>query len=312
MADMYFKVRADYEKVIRLREEIVKLEAQLRSVTKSTPTEEIARMEHQLSTAKEEMTRIATAAAKAGASIGGEFKSRIMEARDTIGGLTEKIMNQKAVIKDVEADVRRLGEAYRKAAKGNGSDVGAKKAEFDAAKRALQEEKAALFSLTQEQGRARESLKKLNNEYKDFQGLSEDNADAFGELRDKLMQVGGVIAGGIGVKEFVGKMIQVRGEFQQMETALQTMLGSKEKADELLAKVKEYAKISPLELSSVAGATKMMLGFNIEAEKIPRYLQAIGDVSMGDAGKFNSLTLAFSQMSAAGKLMGQDLLKCVA
>lgn len=311
MADMYFKVRADYEKVIRLREEIVKLEAQLRAVTKSTPTEEVAKMEHRLSTAREEMTKIATAAAKAGASIGGEFKSRISEARDNIGSLTDKILNQKAAIKDVEADVRRLGEAYRKAAKSNGNDVGAKKAELDAAKKALQEEKAALFGLTQEQARARESLKKLNNEYKDFQSLSEDNADAFGELKDKLMQVGGVIAGGIGVKEFVGKMVQVRGEFQQMETALQTMLGSKEKADELLVKVKEYAKISPLELSSVAGATKMMLGFNIEAEKIPRYLQAIGDVSMGDAGKFNSLTLAFSQMSAAGKLMGQDLLQMV-
>lgn len=311
MADMYFKVRADYEKVIRLREEIVKLEAQLRAVTKSTPTEEVAKMEHRLSTAREEMNKIATAAAKAGASIGGEFKSRIAEARDNIGSLTDKILNQKAAIKDVEADVRRLGEAYRKAAKSNGNDVGAKKAEFESAKKALQEEKAALFGLTQEQARARESLKKLNNEYKDFQSLSEDNADAFGELKDKLMQVGGVIAGGIGVKEFVGKMVQVRGEFQQMETALQTMLGSKEKADELLVKVKEYAKISPLELSNVAGATKMMLGFNIEAEKIPRYLQAIGDVSMGDAGKFNSLTLAFSQMSAAGKLMGQDLLQMV-
>ena len=51
----------------------------------------------------------------------------------------------------------------------------------------------------------------------------------------------------------------------------------------------------------------MMLGFNIEVEKVPRYLQAIGDVSMGDTQRFNSLTLAFSQMSAAGKLMGQDL-----
>ncbi len=36
----------------------------------------------------------------------------------------------------------------------------------------------------------------------------------------------------------------------------------------------------------------MMLGFNIEVEKVPRYLQAIGDVSMGDTQRFNSLTLA--------------------
>ena len=72
-------------------------------------------------------------------------------------------------------------------------------------------------------------------------------------------------------------------------------------------KFREFAKISPLEFSDVTAATQMMLGFNIEAEKVPRYLQAIGDVSMGNTQKFNSMTLAFSQMSAAGKLMGQDL-----
>ncbi|MBD5421430.1 MAG: tape measure protein, partial [Bacteroides sp.] len=50
---------------------------------------------------------------------------------------------------------------------------------------------------------------------------------------------------------------------------------------------------------------------NIEAEKVMPMLRAIGDVSMGDAQKFNSLALAFSQMSATGKLMGQDLLQMI-
>ena len=102
-------------------------------------------------------------------------------------------------------------------------------------------------------------------------------------------------------------MIRVRGEFQSADTAIETLLGNKEKANALMSQVREFAKISPLEFSDVTAATQMMLGFNIEAEKVPRYLQAIGDVSMGNTQKFNSMTLAFSQMSAAGKLMGQDL-----
>lgn len=57
----------------------------------------------------------------------------------------------------------------------------------------------------------------------------------------------------------------------------------------------------------MVGAEKMMLGFNIQAEDTIKYLKAISDISMGESSKFNSLTLAFSQMSAAGKLMGQDL-----
>ena len=60
-------------------------------------------------------------------------------------------------------------------------------------------------------------------------------------------------------------------------------------------------------MSDMVGAEKMMLGFNIQAEDTIKYLKALSDVSMGDSQRFNSLTLAFSQMSAAGKLMGQDL-----
>lgn len=54
-----------------------------------------------------------------------------------------------------------------------------------------------------------------------------------------------------------------------------------------------------------------MLGFNIEAEKVIPTLKQIGDISMGDRDRFNSLVLAFSQMSATGKLMGQDLLQMI-
>lgn len=121
------------------------------------------------------------------------------------------------------------------------------------------------------------------------------------------VKAAGAIGVGVGLKDFVGQMTRVRGEFQQIETSLEVILGNKEKANALMEEVKDFAKVSPLDLKSTAAATQMMLGFNIEAEKVPRFLQAIGDVSMGDAQRFNSLTLAFSQMSATGKLMGQDL-----
>lgn len=151
------------------------------------------------------------------------------------------------------------------------------------------------------------SVKKLRDEY----ALYNDNAKEVVEKNNGIAiswkKALAVIGGASALKALGSEMIRVRGEFQAADTAIQTLLGSKEKADMLMTQVREYAKISPLEFSDVTKATQMMLGFNIEAEKVPRYLQAIGDVSMGDTQRFNSLTLAFSQMSAAGKLMGQDL-----
>lgn len=201
MPILKFEVQADYDKVIKLREEINRLEAKLRGLDLHAPASQVHEVEQQLSSARKEFNRIASSAAKAGADIDNFAKSML--------------------------------------------NAGVKAA--------------------------------------------------------------GAIGVGVGLKDFIGQMTRVRGEFQQIETSLEVILGDKEKANALMEKVKDFAKVSPLDLKSTAAATQMMLGFNIEAEKVPRFLQAIGDVSMGNAQRFNSLTLAFSQMSATGKLMGQDL-----
>lgn len=116
---------------------------------------------------------------------------------------------------------------------------------------------------------------------------------------------------GIAIERFVSKMVTIRGEIQQLETSFKVLLGSREKADKMLADMKQFAVTTPMELSDIAKAGQTMLGFGIEAENVLPILKQIGDVSMGDAGKFQSLTLAFSQMSATGRLMGQDLLQMI-
>lgn len=307
MAKLVFRVQADYEEVVKLRNEIAKLKQELKSMDSTQSPAAFKALNTQLSASTQRMDELVNEAAKAGAMMEGGFKKKIFDASQSVNGLTERIIAQKAVVKDVEADVKRLGDAYRSALKNNPLSANSKLSEYTSAKKALDEEKASLFGLTQQQAEARLSVKKLRDEYSLFKDESKDSKDSIADVADGMERWIAGIAGGIGVKEFIGQMIKVRGEFQAADTAIQTLLGSKEKADKLMAQVREYAKISPLEFSDVTSATQMMLGFNIEAEKVPRFISAIGDVSMGEAQKFNSLTLAFSQMSATGKLMGQDL-----
>lgn len=188
-----------------------------------------------------------------------------------------------------------------------------KLAEWKAAKRALEEEKAALFGLTQEQATARLSVKKLNDEYKAFRQEGGGTAQTMDLLTSKMKGIAATVMGGMGLKELASRIISVRAEFESMETSLKVLLGgNEEKLNNIMGQIKEYALASPLNTKDMVGAVQMMTSFGIEAEKSIDYLKAIGDISMGDTGKFNSLALAFSQMSSAGKLMGQDLLKCVA
>lgn len=307
MAKLVFRVQADYEEVMKLRNEIEKLKKELKSVDATRTPAAFNTLNTQLSTSTQRMDELVSEAAKAGAVMEGSFKKKIFDASQSVNGFTEKIIAQKAVVKDIEADVKQLGEAYRIVLKRNPLSASSKLEEYNAARKALDEEKAALFGLTQQQAEARLSVKKLRDEY----ALYKDDAKEVVETNNGIAiswKKALAVIGGAGVLKALGsEMIRVRGEFQAADTAIQTLLGSKEKADALMAQVREYAKISPLEFSDVTSATQMMLGFNIEAERVPRFLSAIGDVSMGNTQKFNSLTLAFSQMSAAGKLMGQDL-----
>ena len=307
MAKLYFKVGSDWEEVVRLRNEIAKLKQELMSMDGTQSPAAFKALNAQLAASNQRLDELVTNAAKAGAEMETGFKRKIFDASQVVNGFTEKILAQKAVVKDIEADVKRLGDAYRIALKRNPLSANSKLEEYNAARKALDEEKAALFGLTQQQAEARLSVKKLRDEY----ALYNDNAKEIVESNNGIAiswKKALAVIGGAGVLKALGsEIIRVRGEFQAADTAIQTLLGNKERADALMAQVREYAKVSPLEFSDVTTATQMMLGFNIEAEKVPRFLSAIGDVSMGNTQKFNSLTLAFSQMSAAGKLMGQDL-----
>lgn len=306
MAKLVFRVQSDWEEVVRLRSEIAKLKQELKNMDGTQSPAAFKALNTQLAASNQKLDELVTNAAKAGAEMEMGFKKKIFDASQSVNGFTEKIISQKNTIKGFEQDLRALQEKYRKITMNGGKNQGALDS-IHRMKNIIAEEKDVLFNLTQQQAEARLSVKKLRDEY----ALYNDNAKEVVEKNNGITiswKKALAVIGGVGVLKALGsEIIRVRGEFQAADAAIQTLLGSKEKADMLMTQVREYAKISPLEFSDVTKATQMMLGFNIEAEKVPRYLQAIGDVSMGDTQRFNSLTLAFSQMSAAGKLMGQDL-----
>lgn len=306
MAKLYFKVASDWEEVVKLRNEIAKLKQELKSMDSTQSPAVFKALNTQLSASTQRMDELVNEAAKAGAVIEGGFKKKIFDASQTVNGFTEKIISQKAVVKDIEADVRRLGDAYRVALKRNPLSASGKLEEYNAARKALDEEKAALFGLTQEQANARLSVKKLRDEYALYNKGGKQVVKTNQKIGFSLGKALGVIGGATALKALGSEIIRVRGEFQSMQTAIETLVG-KDIAGKLIPQIKEMAKVSPLTLTDFVNAEKMMLGFNIESEKTIRYLQALSDISMGDSQKFNSLTLAFSQMSATGRLLGGDL-----
>lgn len=310
MAVLSFKVQADYEKVVKLREEIAKLETQLKGFGKNASQVDVKAVEAKLSEAKKEFTAVASEAAKAGATIDTDFKTKIRDAAKNVDNLTAEIIEQKATIRAQENDVKRLGDAYRKALKGNSSSTTALKEELDQARLAVDQAKWSLYDLTQEKAKAQLATKKLKDEYAEFKEEADEVSKSSDNMGISFGKVTALIGGAAALKQFASSIVQVRGQFQDMETSINTLVGEDMTA-KLMPQIKEMAKVSPLTMTDIVGAEKMMLSFNIDAAKTIDYLKAMSDISMGNSQKFNSLTLAFSQMSSAGKLMGQDLLQMI-
>lgn len=312
MAELKFRVQADYEKVQRLRDEITKLKQEIKGVDAIQDPTSFNKLNSKLQQTSKELGNVTGKIAEASAAMETDFKQKIFAASQGVNDFTEKIIAQKGVVRDVAADVKRLGDAYRESVKSSPLTSDAKLAEWKAAKKALDEENASLFALTQEQATARLSVKKLRDEYALLRQEGGGTAETMNMLTGKLKQMSGMLLGGMGLKELASRVISVRAEFESMETSLKVLLGgNEERLNNIMGQIKEYALASPLNTKDMVGAVQMMTSFGIEAEKSIDYLKAIGDVSMGDTGKFNSLALAFSQMSSAGKLMGQDLLQMI-
>lgn len=147
-----------------------------------------------------------------------------------------------------------------------------------------------------------------------FRQISQSAQQESNRMRDALLGVGKAIGIAFSAQQaiaFIKQVVSVRSEIQALEVSFRTLLGSQQASAELMRQMKEFAAATPLQLGDLAKGAQTMLGFNLDPDDIMPMLKAIGDISMGDAQKFQSLTLAFSQMSSVGKLMGQDLLQMI-
>ena len=139
---------------------------------------------------------------------------------------------------------------------------------------------------------------------------AQDESNRMDAAFSKIAKATGSIFAVGQVTEFAKQIIAVRGEIESLQISFETLAG-KTKGDALFGEIRQFAVSTPMMMKDLASGAQTMLAFNIEIEKVMPMLRAIGDVSMGNAQKFNSLTLAFSQMSATGKLMGQDFLQMI-
>lgn len=133
--------------------------------------------------------------------------------------------------------------------------------------------------------------------------------DSLSNVGGKIMAFGGALTAGITLPlaGLVVQGVKYNSTIQDLETSFSVLLGSEEKAVELTGKLKKVGAETPFEITGLASATKTLLAFGVEHNKVIPIMTKLGDVSLGNNEAFQSMSRVMGQINALGKLQGGDL-----
>lgn len=306
MATLVFRVSAQYDEVIKLRNEISKLEAQLKKMDVNKSPAAAKALETQLASTRQQMMGLVTEAAKAGAVMENDLKKKLNSASKASDELTEEIIKQRKIIRDTQDDVRRLSDEYSKMGKYSPNSK-AKLAELNAAKAALNEQRYSLGELQDQQARNRLEVRKLTREYKEFASGTNNADEIVKSLTDSLKRTAAEIGGLVAIKRFGSDVIEATGKMQQLQVALSTILQDKSKADQLIADIVQFAAKTPFNLDDVATGAKQLLAYGSSADNVVNELSMLGDVASGLQIPIGQLIYLYGTLRTQGRAMTVDI-----
>lgn len=135
----------------------------------------------------------------------------------------------------------------------------------------------------------------------------EKNGLGIEDMFNKMTKAAAAFGAGFTAKELIQNIIQVRGEFQQLEVAFTTMLGSSEKANVLMAQLTETAAKTPFDLQGVANGARQLLAYGTSAEDVNETLIRLGNIAAGLSQPLGDLVYLYGTTMTQGRLYTLDL-----
>lgn len=108
-------------------------------------------------------------------------------------------------------------------------------------------------------------------------------------------------------KNFVRSVMEMRGQFQQLEIAFNTMLQSEEKATMLMSQLVETAAKTPFDLQGVAQGAKQLLAYGIAADEVNETITRLGDIAAGLSIPLGDLVYLYGTTMTQGRMFTMDL-----
>lgn len=157
------------------------------------------------------------------------------------------------------------------------------------------------------------SAQAMERHIKDFSNTAAQEAaeveESFQQMAQRAGQYITYYLVGQGMNNLVSSIVSVRGQFQQLEIAFGTMLGSEEKATALMQQMVNTAAKTPFDLMGVAEGAKQLLAYGVSAEKVNDTLVRLGNIASGLSIPLNDMVYLYGTTMVQGRLFARDVIQ---
>lgn len=165
--------------------------------------------------------------------------------------------------------------------------------------------------------------KKLQDLQKDYKQTSDaidsinfkskSLGEQVGIISKGMMQFGAALTAGVTVPLGIlaAKMLDYASNMQFYQASFEVMLGSATRATKIINDLRVMAAKTPFEMKDLTAGARTLVQFGEEADTVMKTVQVLGDIAQGNNERFQALSLAYAQMSSAGRLLAQDLYQMV-
>lgn len=163
------------------------------------------------------------------------------------------------------------------------------------------------FDITGDNSNFIRKLHECENGVRNTSKQIEQSGLSIEDLFNRMTKAAAAFGAGFTAKELISNIAQVRGEFQQLEVAFKTMLGSEEKANALMQQLVKTAAATLFDLQGVANGAKQLLAYGENVENVNDDLIRLGNIAAGLSQPLGDIVYLYGTTMTQGRLYTQDL-----
>lgn len=164
-----------------------------------------------------------------------------------------------------------------------------------------------LVNSAEAKGKKLDNAFTMKNTQREINSVRNGLNSMFDDATASMVKLAGGVASFAAIKKLGKQVLDTRDNFQKLEIAFGTMLGSADKANKLMTQLTETAAKTPFDLDGIATGAKQLLAYGIAADEINDKIVQMGDIAAGLSIPLNDLVYLYGTTVTQGQMFTQDL-----